>query len=83
MDDVESVQRSMARHAIESGRIPRKDPERVRSGPGLGASCSVCDVPIRQELMEFEVEFTFTRDPHTPPDSCRPQDDAGSCPPDI
>ena len=49
-------------------RVPRKDPERVRSGPGLGASCSVSDVPIRQELMEFEVQFTFTRDPNTPPD---------------
>ena len=63
MDDVESIQRRQAREAIESGRMPRKHPDWVCSGPGVGALCSVCGVPNQKAETEFEVQFTG----NTPP----------------
>jgi hypothetical protein len=53
----ESLRRAEARHAIDSGKLPRSEPDRTWGGPGGGASCSVCANPVTAQQMEYEVEF--------------------------
>jgi hypothetical protein len=61
----ESRLRAQARMAIQSGRFPSRNPDRTWGGPGVGAKCSVCDLPITEEQLEFEIQFA--RDGGTPP----------------
>ena len=32
-------------------------PDRTWGGPGVGASCAVCEVPVTKTELEFEIQF--------------------------
>jgi len=49
--------RQRARVAIRSGKIPSCQPDRTWGGPGVGAACSVCSLPVGKDQLEFEIEF--------------------------
>ena len=49
--------RELARQAITAERIPNFKPDRVWGGPGIGALCTICNQPVLQNEMEFEVQF--------------------------
>jgi hypothetical protein len=53
----EVIARERARAAIQSGKIPLRRPDRTWGGPGVGASCVVCDQPITRDQLELEIEF--------------------------
>ena len=53
----EPLLREKARVAIRSGRIASREPDRTWGGPGVGAPCSICDLPIAGNQLEFEIEF--------------------------
>lgn len=56
MPDEETV-RSLARAAIQQGKLPATAPTRPWGGPGVGASCSICGVPVTSADNEFEIQF--------------------------
>ena len=58
----EPILREKAREALYSGRVPTRGPDRTWSGPGVGASCSVCELPITDDQLEFEIEFSRNGD---------------------
>jgi len=49
--------RDKVREVVLTGKLPPRPPDRVWGGRGGGAPCSVCNVPIRREEVEFELEF--------------------------
>jgi hypothetical protein len=53
----ESLLREKARAAIRDGKLPDRKPTRTWGGPGVGAECAVCGVPVTVDEMEFEVQF--------------------------
>lgn len=53
----ESALRKKTREAIQNGKLPRRAPDRTWGGPGVGAPCAVCGLPVGKEEMEFEIEF--------------------------
>ena len=46
-----------ARAAIQSGKLPSRVPDRTWGGPGVGAACPICGLPVSRQEMEFEMEF--------------------------
>lgn len=42
----EGALRAKVRALIEEGKLPTRAPVRMWGGPGVGTSCSVCEVPI-------------------------------------
>jgi hypothetical protein len=42
---------------MRNGKIPSRQPDRTWGGPGVGAACSVCDLPIGKDQLEFEIQF--------------------------
>jgi hypothetical protein len=53
----ETILREKARAAIRNGKLPERRPDRTWGGPGVGASCAVCDLPVTKDELEFEIEF--------------------------
>jgi hypothetical protein len=53
----EGIARERARAAIQAGKIPLRRPDRTWGGPGVGAQCAVCDLPITRDQLELEIEF--------------------------
>lgn len=53
----ENALRIKAREALRTGKLPHARPSRMWGGPGVGASCTVCSDPVRQEDLGFELEF--------------------------
>jgi hypothetical protein len=53
----ETLLRERARVAIRNGKMPSRQPDRMWGGPGVGAACSVCELPIGKDQLEFEIEF--------------------------
>lgn len=49
--------REHARVTMKNGKIPSRQPDRTWGGPGVGAACSVCDLPIGKDQLEFEIQF--------------------------
>jgi hypothetical protein len=49
--------RDKAREVLLSGKLPARPAERVWGGRGSGAACSICNVPVRRDEVEFELEF--------------------------
>jgi hypothetical protein len=47
--------------AILSGKLPARRPESTWAGPGTGAPCAVCDVPVAKSELEHEFEMQDTR----------------------
>jgi hypothetical protein len=56
----ESVLHEKAAAAIMSGRLPARRPESTWGGPGTGAPCAVCDVPVAKGELEREFEMQVT-----------------------
>lgn len=55
----EHILREKARDAIANGRFPNRGPDRSWGGPGVGAACAICTLPVRTDQMEFEVQFAY------------------------
>jgi hypothetical protein len=49
--------REKARAAVRSGKLPDRAPDRTWGGPGVGANCAVCDLPVTKHEKEFEIQF--------------------------
>lgn len=62
MNDSNSTFRQKVREDIQSGRLPKRRPQRTWGGLGSGASCMVCGEPVKQDEVEFELEFTRADD---------------------
>jgi hypothetical protein len=50
--------REKAREAIRTGKLPIRPPDRTWGGPGVGAPCTICGLPVTKDQLEFEIEFT-------------------------
>lgn len=50
--------RQLAREAITAERIPAERPNETWGGNGTGAPCDVCGLPIPDDEIGFEVEFS-------------------------
>jgi hypothetical protein len=53
----EPILRAKARAAVQSGKMPARGPDRTWGGPGVGAACAVCELPVKKDEMELEIEF--------------------------
>jgi hypothetical protein len=53
----EPMLRGKARAAVQSEKLPGRPPDRTWGGPGVGAACSVCELPVTKDEMEFEIQF--------------------------
>ncbi|MGH7396042.1 MAG: hypothetical protein ACRELW_00735, partial [Candidatus Rokuibacteriota bacterium] len=60
----ESILREKAREAIQSKKLPSRQPDRTWGGPGVGAECSVCEERVTKNQLEFEIQFAY--DGNTP-----------------
>jgi hypothetical protein len=58
----EVLLRGKARAVIENGKLPARVPDRTWGGPGVGAACTICDLPVKKDEMEFEIQFARDRD---------------------
>jgi hypothetical protein len=54
--------RQQARAVVQSGKLPARAPDRTWGGPGVGASCQVCEKPVTKDELEFEIEFAHDGD---------------------
>jgi hypothetical protein len=53
----EKMLREKARAVVRDGKLPSRQPDRTWGGPGVGAPCAVCELPVAKDEMEFEIEF--------------------------
>ncbi len=53
----ESILREKARAVVQRGKLPARSPDRTWGGPGIGAACAVCELPVKKDEMEFEIQF--------------------------
>lgn len=53
----EAALREKARAIVQAGKLPSRGPDRVWGGPGVGAPCTVCELPVTRDEMEFEIQF--------------------------
>ena len=60
----ETFLREKARAIVRDGKLPNRPPDRIWGGPGVGAACTVCDLPVR--IDEKELEIQFARDGDNP-----------------
>lgn len=47
----------VVRQAIQTGKLPRRRPERTWGGTGSGCPCAVCGRPVTRDEVEIELEF--------------------------
>jgi hypothetical protein len=59
----ELILREKARAAVRDRRLPARAPTRTWGGPGVGADCAVCGVPVTSDEMEFEIQFARDGNP--------------------
>ena len=59
----ERILREQAREAMKTGRLPTRPADRTSGGPGVGALCSVCNLPVRNSVMEMHIEFARKGEP--------------------
>ena len=53
----EQALREKARQVTRDGKLPNRRPDRTWGGPGVGAPCALCELPVRKEDLEFEIQF--------------------------
>ena len=56
--------RERARAAIQSGKIPSRSPDRTWGGPGVKATCTICNLPVTKDQLEMQVEFARDEEPY-------------------
>jgi hypothetical protein len=49
--------RKVVRGRLQSGKLPRQEPDHTWDGPGVGAPCGVCEKPVAGNEVGFEVQF--------------------------
>jgi len=49
----ETILRAKAQAAILAGKLPSRRPDRVWGGPGVGATCTICNLPVTKDEIEF------------------------------
>jgi len=49
--------RAKARIVVQNGKLPARRPDRTWGGPGVGAPCAVCALPVTKDQLEFEIQF--------------------------
>lgn len=54
----EQLLRRLAREAIAAERVPAERPKGTWGGNGTGALCDICGLPIPEDEIGFEVEFS-------------------------
>lgn len=42
---------------LRGGGLPARKPDRIWGGPGAGAECTVCGLPVTDDEIEMELEF--------------------------
>ena len=55
--------RQRARLAIESHKIPNRHPRQLWGSHGVGAPCAICELPVNQNELEYEVQFSREGNP--------------------
>jgi hypothetical protein len=55
----EKILRDKARAAVRDGKLPGRHPDRTWGGPGVGAECAICGLPVTKDDMEFENVDTY------------------------
>jgi hypothetical protein len=53
----EAPLRQFARHAIRDGTLPRRPPDRIWAGHGVGTLCTVCERPVTWDQLGCDVQF--------------------------
>jgi hypothetical protein len=61
MSGADGYLRIRARDLIEAGSLPRRLPDRKWGGPGTGAPCMVCGVPVKEDEIGLEIELPECR----------------------
>jgi len=59
----EQTLREQARAIIHDGKLPDRRPDRTWGGPGVGAPCAICEIPVTRQQMELEIQFARTDPP--------------------
>jgi hypothetical protein len=54
--------REQAREVVRTGKLPGRPQDRTWGGPGVGASCAVCDKPVSRYETELEIQFAHNGD---------------------
>jgi hypothetical protein len=49
--------RALARGVLQTGTVPRREPDRTWGGKGVGLPCTVCGESIAPTDTEYELEF--------------------------
>jgi hypothetical protein len=58
----EKILREKARAVVVAGKLPSRRPDRTWGGPGVGAPCAVCELPVQRSELEFEIQFEHDGD---------------------
>ena len=66
MSEIERVIRDKAREKLRDKTLPLVKPNRTWGGPGAGLECTLCELQITTDQIEFEVQFV--REGMTAPD---------------
>jgi hypothetical protein len=45
----EGTLREKAREVFQAGKLPNRRPDRTWGGPGVGADCTICRVPVQRD----------------------------------
>ena len=49
--------REKAREALRARTLPTRGADRMWGGRGEGAECSICNLPVQSDELEFELEY--------------------------
>jgi hypothetical protein len=59
----EPILRQKAREAVQQGKLPARRPDPTWGGPGFGAHCTICGLPVVRDEVESEIEFARDGEP--------------------
>jgi hypothetical protein len=53
----DDVLRERSHELIQAGKLPNRPPKRTWGGSGVGADCTICNVTVKRDELEYEIEF--------------------------